>query len=147
MSVPGSNILAQAFRVIRPQPVKYFKWTGRTVNDIGLDVATYADPITLNGSVQAVGRNVYEQLGLDWQKNYINFYIKQRATDINRNQSGDQLEFCGRRYEAKSEANWFGIDGWVYILCVDIGPATIPVTLYVPPIPGIGYGSRYGIYA
>jgi len=142
--IPSSNILAQALTVIHPMPVKYFQFTGRGVNDIGLDVSTYADPITVYGSVQAVNRSVYENLGLDWQKNYVNLFMKRLITDINRNQSGDQIEWMGRRFECKSETNWYNIDGWVEVLCVDIGAALPPKIAFVDPLSLFGFGRAFG---
>ena len=134
MSTPSSNLLAQALTVIKPSPIKFFKTLGRSSNDIGLLVSQYADPVTVMASVQAVARNVYEQFGLDFQKNYIQIWLQVGVIDINRDTSGDQVDWNCRRYECKSDDNWYNVDGWMSVMCVDIGKALpIPVPFIPPP--------------
>ncbi|WP_197335302.1 phage collar protein [Ralstonia solanacearum] len=65
--IPGSNLLGLALSVIGKQRVEYFRYIGRKTNDIGDDVSVYADPVPMFGSVQAVDRNMYQYLGLDFQ--------------------------------------------------------------------------------
>lgn len=123
MLVPGSNLLAMALRVIAPQSVLYSRFVSRTANAAGKYVTTYADPVSLQGSFQAVPRNLYQQFGLDLQKNYNAFYASQNIIDVNRNVSGDQLTYQGRKYQCESITPWFFQDGWVGVLVVDIGVA------------------------
>lgn len=118
MLVPGSNLLAQALTVIAKQPFNYYANTGRTTSTNGQLVATYAMPVAVQGSWQAVPRSLFYFLGLDLQKNYANVYVPQSILDVSRNKSGDQFEFQGHRYQVESITPWYGIDGWVQCLCV-----------------------------
>lgn len=116
--IPGSNILQMAFSVIATQTVSYYKFLSRTLDAIGLDVATYAAPVTLRGSFQPVPRTLYQQYGLDFSKSYFLFYTSNDAHGVTRDSSGDKLVFNGLNYQCEAETEWFAIDGWAAVLCV-----------------------------
>lgn len=118
--IPGSNILASALRVISASEFQYYRFITRTLNEIGLDVAKYANPVPARGSVQPVARNLYLNLGLEWQKNYFNFYLEKGIIDVARDVSGDQFEFNCKRYQCLSKTDWYGIDNWDAVLCVEV---------------------------
>lgn len=120
MSVPGSNLLNSAMRVIAPQKVKYFKFLSRESNDIGLYVSQFAEPRVIIGSLQPVPRNRYEALGLDFNRNYVTLYASKNIFDVDRDIAGDQIEYCGQRFECESCNDWFAIDGWLSVVCVQI---------------------------
>ncbi|WP_422930136.1 phage collar protein [Singulisphaera sp. PoT] len=120
MSVPGSNLLAMATRLIAKQPFEYHAFRGRETNYIGQDVTVFAVPVTLLGSIQPVPRSVYQEYGLDFQRNYVNVYVSQDITDIARDVAGDRIVFQGRTYECISKTPWIGIDGWDAVLCVEV---------------------------
>lgn len=121
--IPSSNLYKQAIRLIGRTKINYYKFTGRTINEIGYDVSTYVGPQELLASVQAVPRNVYQIYGLDFQKKYWMVYIDENLLDIERDVSGDQIIFQNRQIQCMSATDWFGIDGWKSLLCVDTGPA------------------------
>lgn len=91
--IPGSNLLEIALQVIAPQAFRYYAFIERVTNSIGLDIASYAEPMSLNGSVQPVPRSMMDILGLDMQKNYINVFVSRDVIDIGRDVSGDYLVF------------------------------------------------------
>lgn len=121
MIVPGSNLLGIAMTVLGRQTVTYFVDDGRTTNAIGLDVTDYDNGIPVSGSFQPVPRNKYEAYGLDWQRTYFTFYASIDSIDLARDVSGDQLVFSNRRFQVVSKVDWFMMDGWDAILCVEIG--------------------------
>lgn len=120
MMVPGSNLLAQALRIIAPQSFQYYQFLTRSTQPNGQYVATYAAPVDLFGSVQAVPRNIYEQMGLNFQRNYKIFYVSKNVIDIERDVSGDIVNFDDKTYQCVSVTEWFSVDGWDAILCVQI---------------------------
>lgn len=124
MAIPGENVLAYAFQAIAQTTIIYYQFVSRSLNSIGQDVAVYDSPVSLMGSWQPVQRNLYQSLGLDFQKDYYNFYVQSDLLDINRDVSGDQIVFNGRRFQCQSNTEWFQIDGWQAVLCVDIGLAS-----------------------
>lgn len=120
MSVPGSNLLSMATRLIAKQSFEYHAFQCREPNYIGQDVTVFATPVTLLGSIQPVPRSLYQEYGLDFQRNYVNVYVSQDVTDISRDVAGDRIGFQGKAYECLSKTPWFGIDGWDAILAVEV---------------------------
>lgn len=121
-AIPGSNILNMAFNLIARTPVTYYKYNSRTLNAVGQDVTVYDAPVQIAGSWQAVPRKLYSELNLDFQKSYFIFYIPSGILEVDRDVSGDQIGFNGRRYQVQSTTDWLNIDGWRGgIMCVDIG--------------------------
>lgn len=118
--IPGANILQTALSIIAKQDFQYLAFSSRTPNDIGQDVAHYAPPVTAKGSVQPVPRNLYQAYGLDFQKNYMNFYMPRAVLDVERDVSGDQFKFNCQTYQCLSKTDWYGVDGWVAVLAVQV---------------------------
>lgn len=120
--IPGQNLLNMALTLIAKQSLTYYKFAGRSLNSVGQDVTTYDTPITLVGSWQPVPRKLYQQYGLDLQKDYFTFYTSNNVLDLQRDISGDQLAFNGQRYQCESNNDWYPMDGWKGILVVHLGP-------------------------
>lgn len=118
--IPGSDLLGTALSLIGRQCFQYYKFQSRQEQPNGLDVASYFPPVEISGSVQPIPRNLYEQMGLDMQKTYFNFFVETDVLDVERNVSGDQFFFNGKTYQALSTTAWYGIDGWVQVLAVHV---------------------------
>jgi hypothetical protein len=119
--IPGGNIFNQAMAVFTPQEVVWRAFAGRTVSDSGKYINELDDPVTIKGSLQSVNRKMYEQLGLDLNKSYKNFYTNDPVMDVERDRSGDTFEYNGRYYMGTGMSDWRPQDGWRCILLVDIG--------------------------
>lgn len=115
---PGSNILNQALTVISQQTFQYLAFTANTLTSIGTKVPAYASPVTAAGSVQPVPKRLYQQYGLDLQKNYWNFFLPQSVIDIGRDVSSDKFTYNNAIYQCISLTPWYGVDGWVEVLTV-----------------------------
>jgi hypothetical protein len=127
MSIPGENLLSVALTVISSQEVLYYQFIGRTLNVQGVYVSNFANPAieVWEGSVQPVNRSVYAERGLEFEKNYVTWFLPYiDAIDLVRDESGDQFEFNGKRYQLKGKTDWFSQDGWNELLAIEIGPAT-----------------------
>ena len=124
--IPGSNLLKFAFKIIAKQTVLYYQNTNRKQNAAYNFVPVFADPVNLKGSVQAVQRNRYTQMNLDFNRDYVIFYTLTNLLDLQRGVSGDQIAWEGRIYKCEAKNPWFKQDAWVGILCVDIGPVEVP---------------------
>jgi len=118
-----SNLLSSALRLIGSSTVLYFKYNARVLNDVGEYVSSYDEPFEIVGSFQPVKRSLYEQYGLDYQKEYFNFYVLNDLVDVSRGVSGDQIEFNGSRFQCESKQGWFPFDQWMFITCVKIDNA------------------------
>lgn len=123
MTVPGSNLLNRAARLIKLQPVQYYQDIDRDNNSIGLDVTNYLPPAEISGSVQAVPLNTYKDLGLDFGKNYVTLYTNTPLIGIARDVSGDVFIFNGKTYQCMSTTDWLGMDGWNSVTAVEVSRA------------------------
>lgn len=119
--IPGQNLLNMALTLIAKQAVIYYRYNSRTSNSVGQDITVYDNPLTMYGSFQAVPRKLYELYGLDLQKKYNTFYTSNNILDVNRDVSGDQIVYNGRRFQVESDIDWYAQDGWKGVLCIDIG--------------------------
>lgn len=128
---PGSNLLSQALTRIAPTEIQWLQFTGRELNDVRQWVSSFADPVTILASVQAVPRSRYEALGLDYQKRYINIFSLSNIVDLARTTSGDRFIWGGRLYEVPSKTDWIPQDGWNEVVVVDVGEYIAPT----PPEP------------
>lgn len=112
MLVPGSNLLSMALGVIRPQAPQLLAFTGRVKGPTGIYVNTYADPVTITGSFQAIDPRAYQQLGLDMAKTYSVLYTSTPIRTVAPDGSGDIVLYGGERHKAESETDWQTQDGW-----------------------------------
>ncbi len=118
--IPGGNILKTALSAIGKQQFIYYPYATRTLNAIGLYNAVYTNGVPVSGSVQPIPRSLYENMGLDFQRNYFNFFVTQDIFDVARDVSGDQFCFQGKNFQCVSKTAWYGIDGWDQVLCVEV---------------------------
>ena len=118
--IPGANLLASALTLIASQQITYLAFQSRTLNAIGMQVPTYAAPTIIMGSIQPVGRELMETLGLDLQKHYVNIYAPNHMVDIRRDVTSDQFQFSGATFQGLSLTKWFTVDNWNSILCVEV---------------------------
>lgn len=58
------NVLKAALRAIPTQKITYKKFIGVRPNRIGLMVNTYADPVTVDGSIQPASADTLYKLGI-----------------------------------------------------------------------------------
>jgi hypothetical protein len=113
MTVPGSNLLAQALTLIAGQTVGYVACTGRTKSATGQWVDAYANPIPKRGSFQPVPRQYYLQMGLDYNKEYCNWYDPTAIVrDVQVDRAPDKINFGGFVWTALSSNDWSAVDGW-----------------------------------
>lgn len=121
---PGSNLLDDAFLNIDTYPVNVYRYLGRTLNAIGILAPSYEpEPVTIEASCQAVSLNSYVQLGLDFNKKYINVYLSDDLGIFGRDMAGDKITVGSKQYEVHSDLDWFEFDGWKGVMCVAL---TVP---------------------
>lgn len=118
--VPGSNLLNMALRIIAKQTVQWSHATSRVNNSIGLLEVTYATPVAVVGSFQPVPRNLFEKLGLDFNKEYVSYFTSHTFQDVARDVGPDQFVFAGDTWECMSNTDWTNVDGWLQSLAVKI---------------------------
>lgn len=118
--IPGGNLLNLAMSVIAKQQLSYIAYTGRSVAVNGDYVDTFAAPVTVYGSIQPVKRSLYDQMGLDFQKNFHNIFISLDVKDVRRATASDRFSYKGITFQVLSNEPWFNMDGWDQTLCVEV---------------------------
>lgn len=114
-----TNLLQKALKLIPSESFYYEKFTGETANSLGIMAPTYALPVLVHGSVQSPENSLYQQMGLDLDKNYKIFY---GSLDINGNETQtqpDRFIYKGKVFETVKNTNWFNYDGWCGVLAVE----------------------------
>jgi hypothetical protein len=125
MDVPGGDLLDLAMSVIQSQNVNYFQQSGGGITRAGTSYPEYSAHVAVNtGSFQPIPQTRVAQLGLDVSKSYATWYVSSSVVGVSRTNSGDCVEYNGRRYQIQAVVPWFSQDGWVAATCVDIGYAT-----------------------
>lgn len=120
MTNSGSNLLNRALQLIGAQEITYLAFTGRTVGTNLMQVPSYATPVLLRGSIQAVPRALMEILGLDMQRNYVTIFVPSAVLDIARDVSSDKFQYGGRTFQGVSSTDWYAQDAWMAIICVQV---------------------------
>lgn len=120
MSIAGLNLHNIALGALGSQTVLYRRFAGLATMADGTLRPTWAPAEPLAGNVQAVDSTTIQMLGLDWTKNYVNFFVTGSYNEVNRDQTGDQFTYGGRTYQVVSHADWFTQYGWQRLLCVEI---------------------------
>lgn len=115
---PGDNLLEDALDIIATQDVDLYRFVSRAKDARGVMVGSYAGPIAVQGSVQAVDRKHYQQMGLDFARTYVKFYTSEEVRNVQRDQTGDLFTYGGRWYQAESQTSWLDQDGWNDVLAV-----------------------------
>lgn len=114
------NLLNQALTLIPKQNFIYRKFNSSQINDYGIKVDVYDTDIAFEGSVQAVDSKMYQQLGLDFSKKYINIYSSLNIKNVNRGQeTPDKIIWNNKEYLVVNCSDWYIQDGWTNILAVE----------------------------
>lgn len=134
MGVFETNLLNDALSIIGTQEVSYYQYSGRVTTPAGIDRTTYAPPVSLVGSMQAVPQRLYHEMGLDLQRQYFYFFCSTNLTILERDVSGDLLQYGDKVMKCESATDWYAQDGWKQVLCVVTDSAAPePATFVVTP--------------
>lgn len=85
------NVLARALRIIPKQQVTYKKFISVSVNSIGNQVNVYADPITVEGSIQPTDQDTLYKLGIANTGDIYTVFLRGNAVSIAQIQSNDLI--------------------------------------------------------
>lgn len=122
--IPGMNVLAMAHQLIGFQTAQHRKNRGMVDGADGINNPNFYPPVPIQGSIQPIPRNMYQQLELDLQRNYVTFYTSVKLSDLKRDKAPDLVDFNGRRYQVESNTDWTNQDHWAGSICVDVGSAS-----------------------
>lgn len=114
-----NNLLVTAMSVIPHEILMYEKWLGNTINEIGLDIPQYAQPVEVEASIQYhIAEKTYTAYGLDLNKNYALINLPAEVVGRSEQQTPDRLTFHGKTWIVVKCNNWYMYDGWVKLIVV-----------------------------
>lgn len=99
---------------------QFLKYLKTVIDDMGRDVPEFEEPVTYIGSIQAVSNKMYQQLGLDLNKNYKSILCPQLMESMAEQIQPDRVVFDNRTYEIIENKNWYNTNGWTRILVVEL---------------------------
>lgn len=114
------NLLNMAMTVVGQQSFTYTKFLSRAPNAAFQDVSVYDAPKQISGQVQAAPRRLFDEYGLEFQEKSLVFYVSKDIIDVDRDVSGDNIQFGGKTYKCLSQTSWLQINGWTGIIAVQI---------------------------
>ena len=106
------NVLAAALQVIPTQKITYKKWIGNLPNHVGMLMPQYADPITVDGSIQPASDDTLYKLGIANTGDIYMCYLRGNAVSIADLQSNDVIIGAnGEEYNIFRSDKWSGYPG------------------------------------
>ncbi len=82
------------------------------INEMGVEVPVEPQPIPYIGSIQPVSNKMYEQLGLDLNKNYKVVYCPQLLQSIAEKEIPGRIKYNGGTYDIIENKNWWETNGF-----------------------------------
>lgn len=99
---------------------EFYKFKGSTLDEFGRDIPEYFTPVTYTGSIQAVPNKMYEQLGLELDKNYKTVFCPQLMQSLAEQTQSDIIVYDNKKFQIIENKNWFNQNGYTKILMVEI---------------------------
>ena len=112
------NLLKAALNVLPKQNFIWRKFAGFDDDGQGLRINKYAKGIELVGSVQALDREMYDQLGLDREKEYLVVYSSADIKGVSGQNAPDIIEFGGGVYKVVRNYPWYFYNGWAGVVVI-----------------------------
>ena len=101
------NVLDAALSVLPKQQITYNKFSGDSINDLGICVPSYEDAMTITCSLQPAGTDVYYKYGIASNEDVFVCWLKIDALTVSQMQSNDLItDASGNVY------NIFRCDDW-----------------------------------
>ena len=100
--------------------IQYLRFLGNTINDVGMQVPSYDEAITLKGSFQPLDKALYEQNGIEIHQEAFVLYTNTNLSMISEGTSSDRLFVDDEEYQVRDKNNWFRYNGWIGVTCVKL---------------------------
>jgi len=100
--------------------IEYDDQTEVEIDDLGYEVPVTSFQATYTGSVQAVSNKLYEQLGLDLNKNYKLVYCPQLVKSLAEKDVTGQVLYDGKTWDIIENQNWYETNGFTKFIMVEI---------------------------
>lgn len=127
------NLLELALSVLPAVNFYYRHYAGEQRNELGVKIPTYGEWLACRGMVQPVQRSKYEDLGLDFAKNYVNVWGTLNLKTVGLQNQPDQILWNGCIWTITAVNEWAQYNNWVNVTAVqDKREDSLPVPM--PPM-------------
>lgn len=109
------KVLDAAMRLIPGGTISYMKFTGNTINSMGIRVPSYDSRIAY-GHIQPVPSKMYPRYGLVLGKEYKLLHVKADIVGTDQQTSGDLVKWNSKTYTVTNVSDWYGYDGWTRLV-------------------------------
>lgn len=114
------NLQALASSVIPQQTVLHHRFVGNVTNDMGYNVPTYALPVAITGSFQAMTAQDAAKLGLSIRQVNATFYTSADIALAGEGTQPDRIEYGEKLYEVIGVTDFKAQDGWAQYVLVAV---------------------------
>lgn len=114
-----NNLLNSALSIIPRVPFQVQKFQSETINAIRVKVAAYSAPVDVFGIVEAVDNAAYQQLGLEFGKNYIQVWGEIGMLGLDKQEIADRILFNGKTFNVVKSTDWLFYNGWSSVIAVE----------------------------
>lgn len=112
------NILEAALSLVPAVVFRYRSFKSDAVDEYGQKRATYSAWVSCRGMVAPVQRSAYEDMGLDFTKNYINAWGSIPLYTVSDHNQPDQILWNGRLWNITAVNEWNQYNGWANVTAV-----------------------------
>ena len=113
------SLLSQALSQHKKTKAVWYPMKERTLDDRGVYVNTYCDPVTIYGSFQPMIMATIKAMGLDLTKQYYVMYTSNPVLPLV-SKSPDRMVIECREFEVLGVMDWYGTSGWREIHLVEL---------------------------
>jgi hypothetical protein len=114
-----NNLLNLAMSIIPRVEFQVEKYAAKATNELGNVVATFSDAVTVQGCVQAVENSAYQDLGLEFGKNYIEAWAEIAMLGLDKQDTADRITYNGATYNVVKSTDWLNYNGWTSVIAVE----------------------------
>lgn len=119
--IPGINLLNVAMSMLGSQTVEYSRFLGNTTLPNGIKAPSYGEYETVEDcSVQPIPKSNYREKGLNFSREYVTWWVARDVLGLDRDFSGDKIQWNGKTWIVDSDVSWFEQDGWCELVLWNI---------------------------
>lgn len=100
--------------------IEYDEQTETEINELGFEVPVISFQAEYTGSIQAVSNKMFEQMGLDLNKNYKLVYCPQLVQSLAEKDVTGQVLYNNRTWDVIENQNWWETNGFTKFIMVEI---------------------------
>lgn len=114
------NLLNLALRLIPAMTVQYRIFSGSTLNEYGIEVNSYLEPIIVrNAHIQPLKAEMYADYALQPSQNVKVCYIPADVSGTINKSTNDIIIYNNKKFNIVNTHDWYNYDGWNKLIIVE----------------------------